>query len=107
MQTTEDTRAFTPQTLSPEELIASLDSHGLNGLTQKQVRFRLHKTGKNLFRKEFSLHPGEEIKSQWRGMVTLLYLTAMLVLYLFLQDGIFFFLTENERKTGFPRRSSV
>lgn len=89
MQTTEDTRAFTPQTLSPEELIASLDSHGLNGLTQKQVRFRLHKTGKNLFRKEFSLHPGEGIKSQWRGMVTLLYLTAMLVLYLFLQDGIY------------------
>ena len=66
-----------------------MDSHGLNGLTRKQARYRLHQKGKNLFRKEFSLRPAEDIKGQIRGMVNLLYLAVMLVLYLFLQDSIY------------------
>ena len=85
MQTTEETGVFIPQTCSPEELVARLESHGLNGLTQKQARYRLHLHGKNLFRKEFAIHPAEGIKSQLRGMVSLLFLAVMLVLYLFLQ----------------------
>ena len=89
MQTTEETQGFTPQTCSPEELVTLLDSHGLNGLTRKQARYRLHQKGKNLFRKEFSLRPAEDIKGQIRGMVNLLYLAVMLVLYLFLQDSIY------------------
>ena len=89
MQTTEETQGFTPQTCSPEELVTLLDSHGLNGLTRKQARYRLHQKGKNLFRKEFSLRPTEDIKGQIRGMVNLLYLAVMLVLYLFLQDSIY------------------
>ena len=89
MQTTEETGVFIPQTCSPEELVARLESHGLNGLTQKQSRYRLHLHGKNLFRKEFAIHPAEGIKSQLRGMVSLLFLAVMLVLYLFLQDPIY------------------
>lgn len=89
MQTTKETETFVPQTCSPEELVSLLESHGQSGLTQRQARYRLRLHGKNLFRKEFALHPAEGIKSQLRGMVSLLFIATMLVLYLFLQDNIY------------------
>ena len=89
MQTTKETETFVPQTCSPEELVSHLESHGQSGLTQRQARYRLRLHGKNLFRKEFALRPAEGIKSQLRGMVSLLFIATMLVLYLFLQDNIY------------------
>ena len=80
MQTTKETETFVPQTCSPEELVSLLESHGQSGLTQRQARYRLRLHGKNLFRKEFALRPAEGIKSQLRGMVSLLFIATMLVL---------------------------
>ncbi len=89
MQTATETQIFAPQTCSPEELATELETHLQAGLTAKQSKARLHKHGKNLFRREFELHGGNGLRHQLGGMVTLLFLLLSFVMYLFSQDTLY------------------
>ena len=78
-----------PQTLTAKEVAEALGSDLQAGLTARKARARLKLTGKNLIQREIEFRASSSFKGQLSGMINLLFLCAMLVLYLFSQQSIY------------------
>ncbi len=78
-----------PQTLTIEEIAEALGSDPQKGLTARKARARLKWFGKNLIQREIEFRAASSFKGQLSGMINLLFLCAMLVMYLFSQETIY------------------
>lgn len=78
-----------PQTLTAQELAEALGSSLQTGLTARKARARLKWIGKNLIHREIEFRASRSFKGQLSGMINLLFLCAMLVLYLFSQETVY------------------
>ena len=78
-----------PQTLTAEELAEALGSDLQAGLTARKAKARLKLHGKNLIQREIEFRAASSFKGQLSGMINLLFLCAMLVLFLFSQETVY------------------
>ena len=78
-----------PQTLSAKEVAEALGSDLQSGLTARKAKARLKWFGKNLIQREIEFRAASSFKTQLSGMINLLFLCAMLVLFLFSQETIY------------------
>ncbi len=78
-----------PQTLTAEELAETLGSDLQAGLTSRKAKARLKLLGKNLIQREIEFRAANSFKGQLSGMINLLFLCAMLVLFLFSQETVY------------------
>ncbi|MBQ3002650.1 MAG: cation-transporting P-type ATPase, partial [Clostridia bacterium] len=78
-----------PQTLTAEELAEALGSDLQAGLTARKAKARLKLHGKNLIQREIEFRAASSFKGQLSGMINLLFLCAMLILFLFSQETVY------------------